>query len=136
MKHLHFFTMLPAPILAWYAAYSSLLKPLLFPGWSDQAINIACAIGVGTILVYCWFLGSPPNPRTLKNTGGLFIALFVICLLLLWWLVDQVDAQITPEGLALWRDRYLFQASLALLLVFPLMCASILIAIGKRLFGP
>ncbi|OCO98894.1 hypothetical protein BC374_25655 [Ensifer sp. LC13] len=125
---MHFLTIAPGPLAVWLSSYSELLRSLLFPGWSDQAIAGSCAVGFGLILIYCFWLGLPPSTKKAQTSAQVLSILFVIALVVLWAVSEMVDVQTGDVGHRVWRDRYLYWSSMALLLIFQLMAAAILTA--------
>lgn len=136
MERLHFLTILPGPLVVWLSSYTELLKPLLFDGWSGQAIAMSCAAGAGLVLIYCFFLGSPPDKTRSWVSAGIFIVLFLVSLVALRWTNQMVDAQIDGDAIRLWRDTYLFAVSMGVLLTFQLMVAAILTALLVKKAAP
>ncbi|MGF6156338.1 hypothetical protein M2267_001581 [Ensifer sp. KUDG1] len=135
-ERLHFLTILPGPLVVWLSSNTEILKPLMFEGWRDDAIAMSCAIGAGLVLIYCLFLGSPPDKRRSWVSAAILSVLFVCALVALCRTNTRVDAQVGEDAIRLWRDTYLYWVSMGMLLTFQLMVAAILTALFAKKAAP
>ncbi|MCS0459557.1 hypothetical protein [Rhizobium favelukesii] len=129
--YMHFLTVTPELLLIWVRSWNDVIKELLFSGWSEQLFRTSSAIGVVLVLIYCWWLGIPPNRQKVQRSAILFVILLIIAGLTYWAVFHYEHKQVEIDDIRLWRDTYLYWASGALLLIFPLFVSSALIALAQ-----